>query len=317
MKKYIDRKLFLILLGYVGAYHVIYISRRVILKLIKENIYNDTGWLTIIFEPLLSNLIIIPPIILLILLVTKKMIINNYKWRYIILIHFVFSLIYVFLIYLSGNLYNFLIYGGQLEVFSKRILYGANLNFLGYVGFVSIIYSYYYINKTTQIGLQKAQLSEQLINVKMEVLKSQLNPHFLFNTLNSISSLIKEDTHKAQHMIGNLGDLLRDILLLKNENRIPLYKEIIILNKYIEIMKIRFSDHLSIKINIEEHVNNALIPTMLIQPIIENSFKHGYSYNFTELEVKLDIYEKDKKLVIQIENNGTLIKEKNDNGFKK
>ncbi len=308
MKKYLDKKLFFILIGYMLAYHVVFIFKLVLLKLKGISKLENVSWKEITLDVLIGNLIIVPPIIIIILVITKMMINKNYKWKYIIVAHFFFSLLFGFLIYLFGNIYLTITGDAVFDVFDAEgiinIIYDSNLHFLGYVGFVSIIYSYYYIDRSTKMELQKAQLSKQLTNIKMEALKSQLNPHFLFNTLNSISALIGEDQKKAQDMIANLGDLLREILILKDNNLIPLHKEILILKKYIDIMMVRFSDHLNFDIKIEENINDVLVPAMLIQPIIENSLKHGYSYDTTDLKVKLYIYRKDKRLVIHIENNG-------------
>lgn len=315
MKNRIDKKLFGILLGYMALYHVIYISRRVILKFMDEPGYIDRGWGSVIFGPLLCNFIIIPPILLLILVVTKKVIDQNLSWLSNLGLHFVFSIVYAFLVIFLNTIYNYFVYGDTLELFGRAvfttILYGSTLNFLAYGGFVTIIYAYYYVQKISKSEIQKAQLSKQLQNVKMQALKSQLNPHFLFNTLNSISSLIEEEGYKAQHMIGNLGDLLREVLLVKDENMVQVRKEIDILNKYVEIMQIRFSDHLSVESNIEEEVQDTMIPSMLLQPILENSFEHGYSYDSINLKVNLSISRNDKWLTIRIQNNGKPISKNN------
>jgi len=314
MKNRIDKKLFGILVGYMALYHVIYISRRIILKLIEEPGYIDSTWLYI-FGPILLNFIIIPPLLLLILVATKKVIAQNLSWLSSIGIHFVFSLLYSFLVVFLNITYNHIVYGDSFDVFSRATfitnLYASTLNFLAYGGFVSIIYAYYYVQKISKSELQKTQLARQLQDVKMQALKSQLNPHFLFNTLNSISSLIEEDGYKAQHMIGNLGDLLREVLLVKDENMVLVSKEISILNKYIEIMQIRFSDHLLVESEIEAEVQEAMIPSMLLQPILENSFEHGYSYDSINLKVNLSISRIDKWLMIRIQNNGVPISVKN------
>lgn len=316
MKKRIDRKLFLILLGYVGAYHVVYIFRRIILKAMDRPEYAEVSWWRVTFEPVLANFVIVPPVIVLILIVTKKMIDSKLKWAYVFLIHFGLSFIYSFIITAFGYIYEYfflgtIFFGGTFKEFIVRTMFGSNLNFLGYVGFVTIIYSYYYIQRVGKTELQKVQLTQQLQNVKMQALKSQLNPHFLFNTLNSISSLIKEDIDRAQQMLGNLGDLLREILLVKDENLIPVDKEMVILNKYLDIMKTRFSEDLSVKIEVEEDVENVLIPSMLIQPIMENSIKYGYSYDSTYLEVELRIFKINEKVCLEIRNNGPQISENN------
>lgn len=308
MKNRIDKKLFGILLGYVAIYHVIYISRRVILKFMDLPGSIDREWWEVIFGPILCNSIIIPPIILLILVATKKVIAQDLSWLSSLGIHFVFSLLYSFSVIFLNTIYNYFAYGAPLELFSRVAfitnLYASTLNFLAYGGFVSIIYAYYYVQKISSSEIQKAELAKQLQIVKMQALKSQLNPHFLFNTLNSISSLIEEDKYKAQHMIGNLGDLLREVLLVKDENMVLVRKEIIILNKYVEIMQIRFSDHLTVESAIDEEAQEAMIPSMLLQPIMENSFEHGYSHDSINLNVNLSISRNDKWLTIRIQNNG-------------
>ncbi len=313
MKKLIDKKLFAILLGYMGAYHVVYVAKRVFLKSMQEEGYLDLSWWDIIFAPILGNFIVVPPVILVILLVTKPMIKKKTKWGYIFGLHFVFYLFYVVLICFNSSLYVHFVYNDPLHLFDwdglRFFLYSMNLNFLGYVGFVTIIYTYYYIQQIAKTERQKVLLSQQLQTMKMELLKSQLNPHFLFNTLNGIAALIKEDADKAQRLIGNLGDLLREVLLLKDEHLIPLEKEMVILDKYLEIMQTRFSDHLSIEIIIEDSVRHALVPSMLVQPILENSFKYGYGRNTTDLEVTLSAIKKEDSLFLTVRNNGMPIGE--------
>ena len=107
----------------------------------------------------------------------------------------------------------------------------------------------------------------------LNMLKAQLHPHFIFNTLNSISALVEIDKEKSQNLIADFGDLFRDILEFKDENLIPLRKELEILDKYIAIISVRFSDHLSIEKEIENDVENELVPHMLLQPMVENAIK--------------------------------------------
>jgi LytS/YehU family sensor histidine kinase len=131
----------------------------------------------------------------------------------------------------------------------------------------------------------------------------------MFNTLNSISSLIEIDIEKSQNLIADFGDLFRDILASTDDHLIPLNQEISMLNKYIEIVSVRFSDHLNISIDVDENLLDALVPSLLLQPLLENTIKHGYSYSNTELKVKISIYKQKKYLFIRIENNGALLKD--------
>ncbi|MEO0573115.1 MAG: histidine kinase [Bacteroidota bacterium] len=312
MRKYWDKKLFLILLGYMATYHIVYLGRRIILKAMGRPEYFEISWWETALRPLLANFLIVPPAIMLIIVVTKTMIDRNLKWSYMAIVHFILSLIYSFV--LTAFIYVYLLVFESmnlsaitLEDFFVQTLFSSNLNYLGYVGFITIIYVYYYIEKISRTEIQKAKLTQQLQAVRLQFLRSQLNPHFLFNTLNSISSLIREDTYKAQHILGNLGDLLREVLQTRDKNMIPLTKEMEILEKYLEIMKTRFSDHLNIVIEIDQSIKNVLVPSMLFQPLLENSLAHGYSYESTHLNIKISVLPTDEHLLISVENDGPRI----------
>ena len=172
---------------------------------------------------------------------------------------------------------------------------------------VGIINVYYYIKKVKDINLQKSQLETQIANTRLKMLKSQLHPHFMFNTLNTISSLIEEDIEKSQNLIADFGDLFREILEFKDQNLISLKQEISLLDKYIDIISVRFSDHLVIRKKIEPGLENVRVPSLIIQPLLENAVKYGYSYNVTELNINLKIFKEGDYLSILIENDGTLL----------
>ena len=308
MKKYIDKKLFSILMCYVVLYHVVYIFRRTVLKLMEIPDYGDISWWRVITDPIVTNALVVAPIVIIVMVLTRIMILRSYSWGVMIIVHFFFSFVYNFLLFLSLNIYNYILSAEFIAVFSKEavviMLFRANLNFLGYVGFVVIIYAYYYLNRTVQAEVQRAQLSEQLSAVRMEALKSQLKPHFLFNTLNSISALIQEDGTKARSILINLSDLLREFLLIKRANLITVKQEMQLTNKYIDIMKTRFSDHLVVHTNVATSIEDHLIPSMILQPIVENAVKHGYNYDITSIVVQVSIGREDEWMVVEIINNG-------------
>lgn len=309
MRKIIDKKLFYILFGYALAYLVYTSLRGAVLKLMDVGNYGEAIWSELLFDHIIANIFIMPPTILLIIFVTKYFLDRDYNWKLLIVIHFFLSILYIFIIYFLYYSYEVITGGMELDSitiksFVNAVIYNSNLHFLGYIGFVAIIYSYYYINKNAKIELQKTQLAEQFANVKLEMLKAQLNPHFLFNTLHSISSLVKEDPDKAQSMLVSLGDLLREIIFIKHEEKIPLEKEMDILKKYLDIMLIRFSDHLTVNIDIDHDLEKGLVPSLLTQPIIENSIKYGYSANHTHLKINMMAQLRNQKMLITIENDG-------------
>jgi two-component system LytT family sensor kinase len=122
---------------------------------------------------------------------------------------------------------------------------------------------------------ETALLQAQLIQARLDALRSQLNPHFLFNTLNAMSALVERDPRGVRRMIARLSDLLRYSLEGSAEAEVPLRKELEILGEYVELMQIRFQGKLDVTLNIADDVRDALVPNLILQPILENAMKHG------------------------------------------
>ena len=156
--------------------------------------------------------------------------------------------------------------------------------------------------KETEI--QQVKLEENLIKSELKGLKSQIQPHFLFNNLNNIHSLIDIDVNKSKTVIVDLGILLRNMIDYNSENLIRLKDEIILLKKYLNIIDLRFSDSLEIIEDIDYSNSEALVPSMLIQSFIENSIKHGYSTEHEEIKIFITIKRQGDFLHIKIENTG-------------
>src|SRR5512140_3358529 len=125
-----------------------------------------------------------------------------------------------------------------------------------------------------QIGA--AKLESELTRSKLEALRSQLRPHFLFNTLNAISVIIAEDSAKAQQMILRLSTLLRRSLD-EEAHEVPLQQELVFVNDYLDIQRARFGDRLRVNVDIDPEVNDAFVPVLLLQPLLENAIEHGRS----------------------------------------
>jgi len=122
---------------------------------------------------------------------------------------------------------------------------------------------------------EREQLEGQLADTRLQLLNMQLQPHFLFNTLNTIAEMVHEDPDKADAMIGGLSDLLRRTLALKDARAIPLTEEIDLVTRYLEIQRTRFGDRLQVTIAIEPDALQVEIPPLLLQPIVENAIRHG------------------------------------------
>lgn len=168
-------------------------------------------------------------------------------------------------------------------LFSFFIAYTASFGqyLLLVVGFnkVSYIYRYQQLKQQNfETELHNEQLRGQLANAQLQSLKMQLNPHFLFNTLHSVISLmVKNDIRKATLMITTLSDLLRAVLVNQSADFIPLQEELKLTRQYLDIQQIRFQDRLTVEYHIDPASELYPVPQLILQPIVENSITHGIS----------------------------------------
>lgn len=156
----------------------------------------------------------------------------------------------------------------------------------------------------TRIEMNLEQNQQLLLKARMDALTSQINPHFLFNTLNTVSSLIRFDPDMARGVVLKLSNILRR-LLRKHETFVPFSEELEFIDNYLDIEVIRFGrDKLQIFKEIDEEMLDAFVPSMLLQPIIENSIKHGLAPRLAGGQIHLRAHRKDGRLAIEIEDNG-------------
>ncbi|WP_241695527.1 sensor histidine kinase [Winogradskyella litoriviva] len=166
----------------------------------------------------------------------------------------------------------------------------------------------YYINT---IKLRQLQLETNLKESQLNTLKGQINPHFMFNSLNNIRGLMLEDVDKARGMLTNLSETLRYSLTKSEVNSIALEDELEMVENYVEISKIQFENRLKFESNIESDTLNIQIPPMIIQMLVENALKHGISNLKSGGIVKLSTIIENNQLQIKVANSGTLQKSNN------
>ena len=154
---------------------------------------------------------------------------------------------------------------------------------------------------------EMVQLTREKINAELQLLKAQVHPHFLFNTLNNIYSFILNSSSRAPEMIKKLSDLLKYILNECNHPLVPLSKELSLIQDYMELERIRYGDKLSMNLHIQGDANGKMISPLLLIPFVEKSFKHGTSRMLTHPWVKLDVIIEDKFLEFKISNNKPLL----------
>lgn len=311
IKKKIDSKLILILAGFYAVTLAISFSKAAYFKY--YNIaYKTIGWKNLIIDHFVVDYFAVMIYLIFAAIATKIMIDKKFKLSSILAIHFFLSLLLGFFIYFGSILFfvligRFSISDINIPIHLNGIIRSLDVNFLVYFIMVLIIYTYYFIKKNKESEFEKSLIKSQLANAKLNLLKSNLQPHFLFNTLNSISSLVDTNAKQAQNTIADLGNLLRELLDIGNKNLITLEQELNMLVKYINIIEVRFSDHFSFNAEIDDEILNAKFPSLLLQPIIENSIKHGYDYDTTDLEVILAIEKNNDRILISISNNGKIL----------
>ena len=312
-RKLIDLNLVLLLAGFYLLFYLVLFAKVLYMKSIGNDGMPASLRDFLIYNPFLDYIIVVSYMTF-IAMSTKRFLNKKYSWIKIISIHTVLSLFIGMVTRLATDLQSLLTGVFTLSEYNihdsiYRFMNVIELNFLTYFAMVFIVYTYYYLKQVKEAEKKQNQLEAQLVHTRIRMLSSQMQPHFLFNTLNSIAVLTDIDPGKAKDTIADLSDFLREILKDNGAHTIRLKKELRILEYYLNILNVRFSDHLIIKKEIDEALLQTNVPALLLQPIIENSIKHGYSYDHTELEMLIKIYAENKQLVIRVENNGALLKE--------
>jgi LytS/YehU family sensor histidine kinase len=155
---------------------------------------------------------------------------------------------------------------------------GAKLVLLAVAGGITIYATWWHESMARQYAHdahEREQLRVRLAASRLDSLKQQLQPHFLFNALNAISALVDSDPRGAQRMISGLGELIRVSLDGGGEQEVPLARELAVLDHYVSIQRIRFEDRLQVVTEADETLCDALVPALILQPLVENAIKHG------------------------------------------
>jgi len=138
-------------------------------------------------------------------------------------------------------------------------------------------FAFHFFQKSRVQEVKNLQLSASQNEIELKNLRSQLNPHFLFNSLNSIRALVDIDPSQAKENITTLANLLRKSLILGKEQLVPLKDELDLVNDYLDLEKVRFEERLAIVIKHDERLNDLPVPPFIVQTLVENAFKHGIS----------------------------------------
>lgn len=171
-------------------------------------------------------------------------------------------------------------YDNLLAMFVGTVRDYIAADFLTYWAIVIAFYAVHYYYEAQQRERAAAQLRATLTEARLEVLRSRMNPHFLFNTLNSISTLaLKGDNDATVEMLARLSELLRVSLDERCPHEVSLSRELELLDRYLAIQRVRFADRLTVCQRIGDDTHDALVPSMILQPLAENAIRHGIDAN--------------------------------------
>jgi sensor histidine kinase YesM len=190
---------------------------------------------------------------------------------------------------------------GAIKVF----LYEFHINALLYA---AVLFVGYYLESRRKLAMREAEsarLSEELTRAQLEALRQQLEPHFLFNTMNAIAGLVREQRNRdAVTMIARLSDLLRHVLAGTGQQMVSLRSELELLEKYLDIQKMRFAEKLAVSIEVSDDLLELMVPSLIFQPMVENAIQHGIAKQVAGGVIRIRITRAGNLLEISICNNG-------------
>jgi hypothetical protein len=183
----------------------------------------------------------------------------------------------------------------------------AKLLFLALAGAIAAYATFWHEQLATSYyreSQEREQIEVRLAQARLESLKLQLHPHFLFNTLNTITALIGTDPVAAERVVAGLSELLRVSLHNAGEQEVPLERELKLLEPYLEIQQIRFQDRLTISLSVAPETRRALVPNLVLQPLVENAIRHGIAPRASAGRIEIEAERRNGTLHLRVTDDG-------------
>jgi LytS/YehU family sensor histidine kinase len=190
------------------------------------------------------------------------------------------------------------------RLFSGYLASWFTLDSIVYCTLLAVYHALVYYRVSQDRALRASQLEARLAQSQLQVLRMQLQPHFLFNTLHTISALMHRDVKRADSMIAALSDLLRMSLRSVGVQEVELREELDFLQRYLEIMSLRFGDRLTVTLDIDPQMLDARVPTLVLQPLVENAFRHGFGDGMRAGQVRVTVRPDGEMLRCEVVDNG-------------
>jgi two-component system, LytTR family, sensor kinase len=194
-----------------------------------------------------------------------------------------------------------------LDKFTGPVLLFGYVGWMRYLLIWSLLYhTFQYFERSKNNEVEKIKLASSVKDFEAKLLRSQLNPHFVFNALNGIRALVLENPEKAQQSITRLSNILRNSLLADRHRTVSLHEELKTVHDYLELEKIRYEERLAIQTDIDPQILHVQVPPMMIQTLVENAIKHGVSKPVNGGFVAIEAKKQNEHLHLTIRNTGIL-----------
>lgn len=191
------------------------------------------------------------------------------------------------------------------QVYVQGVTYRLTIGLMGYATLFGSVVAFDYYTRFRERELAAAALAAQLAEARLQTLRMQLNPHFLYNAMNTISMLVRrQESVAAVRMLAGLSDLLRTVLEESPPQEVPLGRELAFIERYLEIERQRFPDRLRVTVECPADTADALVPSLVLQPLVENAIKHGVSRRAGPGSVTVTARRAGEDLVLEVRDDG-------------
>jgi two-component system LytT family sensor kinase len=194
--------------------------------------------------------------------------------------------------------------GPYISLSFSGIAMQFHYGFLNYFLFGGLWVAYRLYRENREREIQASRLEASLAEARLESLRGQLHPHFLFNALNTVSAFVERDPRQARRMLDHVSTLLRRLLDEPNRQLTPLEDELAMLDLYLAIQRARFGDRLDVEVDVDPEIRRALVPTLLLQPLVENALRHGISRSGGRGLVRIAAWREHGRVRFEIADNG-------------
>ncbi len=253
-----------------------------------------------------SFLVLLPPVLEL----TRRLPVTGGRWRRHLVAHLLafvpFTFCQTLLMWGSRTVLYRLLGWGPYDYGDMRYRFPmeAGKTLVGYLAVLAVVALVELARREQERELAATRLERELFEARLAALKMQLNPHFLFNTLNMIASQVREEPSRAEAMIAHLADFLRLTLRHSQAQQVPLATELEFLDAYLAIMKARFEDRLLVEREIDPGTGEALVPQLLLQPLVENAITHASGDHRQPARLRIGAETRGDRLRLVVEDNG-------------